>query len=865
MMGGVPEDRLEKIRVCCREVVMPLVSGGRVTSILGSTVLCVLGGLADFPQTVGSVETAAAKALRTTTSVLSLTFQPNRGQYDAKVKFLARQGSASLLLTTESGLVLDTTHAAMTGTIAQDIPHPSVVRMRFVGANATPKIRELDLLPGKHHYLVGNDPTYWHTDIPLYARVRYDDVYPGVDIVYYGNEGRLEFDAIVEPGADPHDISLRFSGVEMMVIDSSGNLVLAVAGRRFVYQKPVIYQDSVPSLAGIDTLPARTPIKGEYQLTSEGNVEFRVAAFDRTKPLVIDPVLVYSTYLGGNGFDQGGGVGVDANGNMFVAGTTNGTFPAEDTLQSTGEGLQDVFISKLTPQGDALIYSVVIGGHDIDVANDIAVDAEGHVYVVGSTFSEDFPATDGVFQPTIGGGVDAFVLKLDSEGSALMYSTFLGKTGSDIGLSVAVDVSGQAFVTGRTRSDDFPTSDEAVQSQLGGGGDAFVTRLNASGSELLYSTYLGGIGDDQGEAIAVDSSGQVVVTGVTGSENFPTTAESVQPEMGGQHDAFVARINSEGTQFVYSTYLGGEGNDEGLGVALDDVGNVYAVGATRSSEFPTTTGVLQQGFGSIAGSVVNRDVFVSKIDPTGQSLLFSTYLGGQRDDVGNSIAIDDTGHAYITGRTTSNDFPVVSPVQGEKNGGVFDGEMFVSKLNPDGDVLSYSTYVGGEGDDSGVSIIVDPVGNAYVAGRTTSADFPTTDALQENFGRASDVVIVKIADVGQPRLPDLSAVITKFKHKVKESGDQLVVKLNVRNFGAGVNVPPFFVALFVSDDNVFDDGDRPARQSMRINSLESGERKFKVGELEPLAEKFAIVVIDDGDAVSEGNENNNVIIRSIEE
>ena len=590
---------------------------------------------------------------------------------------------------------------------------------------------------------------------------------------------------------------------------------------------------------------------------------FQVAAFAQTTPLLVDPVLLYSTFLGGNGLDQGAGIAVDANGNIFVAGTTDGGFPTEGSLQLTGAGLQDVFVAKLTPRGDVLIYATVIGGHDIDVANGIAVDAEGNAYVVGSTFSEDFPVTDGTFQTKIGGSIDAFVFKLNPEGKTLLYSTFLGKSGSDIGLGVAVNSFGEAFVTGRTGSEDFLTSDAAVQPQSGGGVDVFVTQLNVSGAELLYSTYVGGRGDEQGEAIVVDSSGQVVITGMTRSENFPTTDGAAQTVLGGQQDAFVTKLSSEGTQLVYSSYLGGGGSDEGKGIALDGMGNSYIVGGTRSSDFPTTEGVFQAEFGSLGSGIVNGDAFVSKLDPTGQSLVFSTYLGGRRDDIGNDIAVDETGHAYLTGRTTSNDFPVVNPIQGEKNGETFTGEMFATKLNPDGDMLSYSTYVGGRRDDLGAAIVVDPGGNVYVTGKTTSVDFPTAGALQEIFGRESDVVILKIAEGERSELPDLSAEITKFKHKVKASGEQLVVKLNIGNFGSGRNIAPFFVSLFVSDDNVFDDGDRPARQSLRVEGAELGIRKFKVRDLEPVTGKFAIIIIDDGDAVAEGNESNNVLIREI--
>ena len=824
-------------------------------------VVMLFGGIVSLPTTSWSMETIPVMAMNATT--LPVTFQANHGQFNSEVKFFSQQRGGSLLLSSsERVFVFDPPHEALSGSITQNSPRSSMLRMRFIGANPSPTIKGLDPLHGKYHYLGGSDPARWHTDIPMYARVRYDEVYPGIHMVYYGNKGHFEYDVIVESGANPHDVTIGFDGVDTMAIDRGGNLVLSVAGARLIYQKPVIYQDVTESPTGDGVTRTRVPIKGGYRITNDGNVRFHVAAFDRTKPLVIDPVLLYSTYLGGNGLDHGAGIGLDANGHVFVAGTTNGGFPTESSLQPTGAGVQDVFVAKFTSQGNELIYSTVIGGHDIDVANDMAVDANGAVYVVGSTFSKNFPATAGAFQTRMNGGVDAFAFKLNPEGSAFIYSTFLGSSESDIGLGITVSSLGEAFMTGRTGSEDFPTSDAAVQPQSGGEDDAFVTRLNASGTDLLYSTYLGGAGDDQGEAIVVDSFGQVVVTGVTDSENFPTTAESVQTVLGGRDDAFIVKLNSEGTQLEYSSYLGGKGDDIGRGVALDSAGNGYIVGGTRSRDFPTTEGVLQPGFGS-NNVARNGDAFVLKLAPTGEFLIFSTYVGGQRDDIGNSIALDVSGNAYITGRTTSDDFPVMNAVQEEKNGGIFDGETFAAKLHSDGELLLYSTYIGGRSDDVGTSIIVDRGGNAYIAGKTTSVDFPTTDAVQEIFGRESDAFILKITDVEQAGLPDLSAEIMKFKHKVKASGDQLVVKLNIGNFGASADIAPFFVSLFVSDDNVFDDNDRPARQSFQVEVLEPRIRKFKVRELESLVDKFAIIVIDDGDAVVEGNERNNMLIRAI--
>ena len=819
----------------------------------GMGIAMLFGSLVGVP-TAWSVEPATAKTVRVATLALPLTFQPNHGQFDRKVQFLSRLPGVSVLLaSTESILVLG----------QQNSPRPLLLRMRFLGADPSPEITGLDVVSGVHHYLIGRDPARWIGDIPRYAKVRYGGVYPGIHVVYYGTGGQLAYDVIVEPGADPHDVVLGIDGVEAMTIDRTGDLVLSVDDMRLIYRRPVIYQQSTDSVVG--AIRTRVPIEGGYRITSDGNVGFRVGAFDRTKPVVIDPVLVYSTYLGGIGVDRGSGVGVDGSGNVFVAGTTNGRFPIQDSLQSADAGVQDVFVAKLSPQGDALIYSTIVGGHDIDVANDLAVDDDGHVYVIGSTFSEDFPVTDSSFQTTLDSGVDAFVFKLNPDGNMLVYSSFLGGDDSDLGIGIAVNALGEAFVTGRTNSGDFPIGNDAVRQQSSGGSDAFVTRLDAGGTAIISSTYLGGRGDDQGGAIIVDSLGRATVTGMTRSDDFPVTSEGMQTDFGGRSDGFVTRLSADGMQIEYSTYLGGEGNDEGRDIVVDTTGSVYVVGGTHSSDFPITDGVLQPTFGSFRSGAVNGDAFVSRLDSAGGALIFSTYVGGQGDDTGHGIAVDDTGHAYIVGRTTSNDFPIVNAVQADKRGGLFDGDMFATKMTPEGSGLVYSTYLGGRRDEIGTAIVVDGDGNAYITGSTRSADFPTADALQAVFGRESDVVLLKMAEAEPSSTPDLVAEITKFTHKIKASGDQLVVRLDIRNRGGSVGVVPFFVSLLVSDDAVLDDTDRPARQSLRVDLVETGKQRFKVQGLEPLEGKFAVILVDDGDMVPEGDEGNNMLIRAIGE
>ncbi len=812
-----------------------------------------------------TLEVVEAKVAIPTKLAVPLVFQPNSGQFKSEIKFFAQNGRADLLLDTASGLLLSIIHPPLQESLASHAHHASSVQMSFIGANVAPTVKAMGPLSSRYHYFLGSNPQEWRTDILLYEKVRYEDVYSGIDVEYYSADENLEFDMFVSPGADPGKILLGFEGIDTLTIDPLGNLVLVVDDVRLVYKRPVVYQDRMPELYQGNISEGRIHIEGTYRITDEGNVGFQIGAFDSSKPLVIDPVLVHSTYLGGRGFDQGTGVAIDAVGSIFVAGTTNGGFPSKTSLPSVGQQLQqDVFIAKFGAQGDELIYSVVIGGRDIDVANDIRLGPSGDIYVVGTTFSDDFPTTEGALQRNKDGSTDAFILKLNTEGNAFGYSTFLGGAGLDIGLGASVNVLGEAFITGQTRSENFPVSDGALQGKLDGDRDAFVTRLNARGDEVLYSTYLGGGGDEQGQAIVVASSGESVVTGLTGSKKFPITSDAVQPEMGGQEDVFVAKISSDGRDIVYATYLGGGGKDIGRGIALDDLDNMYVVGATLSNNFPTTDGVLQEKLGSLPNTIVNRDAFVSKLSPTGDSLLFSTYLGGRGDDRGNSIAVDDLGRAYITGRTTSENFPTVASLQSQKSGDILGGEMFVARLSVDGGELSYSTYLGGDGDDSGKSIAVDSSHSAYVVGAARSNNFPTNNSFQENFAGESDAVILKISDSEQSNLPDIAAELTKFKHKVKASGDQLVVKLNLRSSRGAKTISPFFVSLFISDDKVFDDTDRPARQSIRVDLLESSKLKFKVKQLEPLLGKFAIIVLDDSNGITESNEENNIFIQAIE-
>jgi hypothetical protein len=695
--------------------------------------LTVLFGLALSPAAVAESRVSEAYAR------LPLHFEANRGQAHEDVRFLARAPGFSSYLTAAEAVL------SLAG------PNPLVLRMAIVDANPKPLVSGLEELTGKVNYFIGKDPTKWRTNVPTYAKVHYRSVYPGIDLIYYGNQRQLEYDFVVTPGANPKIIVLGFQGADGLEIDAQGDLVLHIAGGTIRQRKPFIYQE-------IDG--ARRQIDGAYVLKGANQVGFQVAAYDAGRPLVIDPVLFYSTYLGGSG-DEGfnnHGIAVDATGNAYVAGLTRSAdFPT--TLgafqPASGGGGLDAFVTKLNPTGSGLVYSTYLGGSADDGANGVAIDAAGQAYVTGFTQSPNFPTTPGAFDTTLNGGSDAFVTKLNAAGNGLVYSTYLGGSGSDDnGQGVTIDALGSAYVTGHTDSTNFPTTPGAFQPAFGGPNiDAFVTKLNPLGTGLVYSTYLGGNAEDNAFGIAVDSLGNAYVTGVTLSNNFPTTPGAFQTTFtGGGRDAFVTKLNPVGTGLVYSTYLAGSGEDQALDIALNTLGSAYVTGNTASSNFPTTPGAFQA---ALAGS---SDAFVTALNPAGSGLLYSTYLGGSGQDSGLGIALDIPGNAFISGYTTSTNFPTLNAIQATLAGGF---DAFVTKLNLAGTGLVWSTYLGGSGNDFGNGIALDalPNPNAYVAGSTQSADFPTTPgAFQTASAGSSDAFIAKIVDVVLPPPPTVGKV-----------------------------------------------------------------------------------------------------------
>jgi len=683
---------------------------------------------------------------------LPLSFEANQGQTDESVRFVSRGRGYTLFLTgTEAVLALNqpqrTQRTRRDPALPSSAPSASSavqLRLRLLGANPKPEVRGLDELPGKSNYFIGNDPSKWRTNIPTYAKVEYRDVYPGINLVHYGNGGQLEHDFVVSPGADPGVIRFAIEGAEKMEVDAQGDLVLHAGGSEARLRKPMVYQEVHGTRQQIAAGYSVTP-HSAFRTPHSAEVAFQVAAYDAARPLVIDPVLVYSTH-----FDVGNAIAVDSSGNAYVCGG--------DTVK------------KINADGSALIYSTVIGGA---LCTGIAVDASGSAYVTGYTFSASFPMASPL-QATIGGASDAFIAKLNPAGSALVYSTYLGGSSDDVGYGIAVDSSGNAYVTGSTSSANFPTAN-ALQPTFGGYSDAFVSKLNAAGSALVYSTYLGGSGGSEyGHSIAVDSSGSAYVTGYTDSASFPTASPLQATYGGGYLDAFVAKLNAAGSALVYSTYLGGSGEDRGDSVAVDSSGNVYVAGFTLSTNFPTASPLQATYRGGVT------DAFVAKLNAAGSALVYSTYLGGSGEDNSTGIAVDPSGNAYVTGVTTSTNFPTASPLQATGGGSYTDA--FVSKLNAAGSALVYSTYLGGGSGDYGQGIAVDSSGNAYVTGVTASTNFPTVNPLQAS----GSSFVAKISD--QPAGNPVPAITSISPSSATPGGLGFTLTVNGANFVNGAVV-----------------------------------------------------------------------------
>ncbi len=695
---------------------------------------------------------------------LPLNFEANQGQTDPRVRFLVHGRGYSLFLTGDEAVITlaslpASAHklapASLSSQSADAKQSPAILRMHLARATKIAPPLGLDRLPGVSNYFSGSNPQSWHTNIPTYSRVRYANAYPGVDLVYHGNQGQLEFDFIVHPGANPNQIAFDVSSSGLR-IDSNGDLVISTGSREIRFHKPVLYQSAINGQKEI--------VDGSFLLTGAHTIGFQIASYDHSRPLVIDPVLAYSTYLGGSNSSSGAAIAVDEDGYAYVVGSTASTdFPVTSGAYQTTppppiqvDSL--IFVTKLNKTGSAPVYSTFLGN---GFGTGIALDAQKNAYIAGVSYGAGFPTTPHAFQSSNNGGIDVVVAKLSASGSDLLYGTYLGGSNDEVNsfASIAVDAHGNAYITGNTSSPDFPITPHAFQTTYIGAGndsfggvsqDAFVTKLNPTGTALVYSTFLGGSDFDEATGIAVDAAGHAFVTGHTFSMDFPTTSGSLQPVDPAlpnfADDSFVTKLSVNGSSLVYSTYLGG-GNCSGgseyarrYSVVVDSSGDAYLTGNTTCFDFPVTPHAFQSTL--LGDSETNA--YISKLNPSGSALVYSTFLGDSTQ--GYSIAVDVTGAAYVHGTVGAADFPTTPGAFQTTQGGTF-----LTKLAPNGSKLLYSTYFAGDDQQAGY-VAIDAAGSAYITGNIFSSTLPVTgNAFQKTFSGDEDAFIAKFKlGIGPP-------------------------------------------------------------------------------------------------------------------
>jgi uncharacterized protein (TIGR03437 family) len=646
-------------------------------------------------------------------AAVPLWFEPNQGQAHASVQFLAR------------GVYLGDTRLA----IHSEASTPIV--MDLIGARKNIRAEGLDLQPGISSYFLGNDPKKWRSGVPHYARVRYKDVYPGIDVIYYHNaEGRLEYDFTVQPGADASAIRLAYN--QPLHVDATGDLLIAGLRQR----RPRVYQNG-------------TEIACEYLAGSKNQIRIALASYDHSQPLTVDPALVYSTYLGGPAFEVGTGMQVDAKGFMYVSLFERApSSPTLNPFQQTSGGAYAAFVAKFTPDGQSNVYYAYVGGTADTYAEALAVDPDGNAYVTGQTRAFDFPVKN-AFQPQYGGGFnDSYALKISPDGRTILYATYLGGNNEDEASAITVNSNGEAYIVGFTYSIDFPVV-KAFQPQKGNGADGFLTHLSADGKSLMSSTFLGGDYGDYIHGLALDISGFIYLTGGTDSDDFPVK-NALQANLPGSPglslNTFITKLTPAADALVYSTFFGGSAASGGWAIAVDSTGSPSICGVSGPG-FPTKN-AFQASYGG-----GQEDIFVARLTADGSAVVFSTYVGGSDLDFqnANTLALDSSGNIYVTGWTGSSDFPLKQSLQsfnGATSGYRFDA--FILKFTPAGSLV-YSTLIGGNGDDRGGAITVDSSNTVYVTGSTSSDDFPLMNPFQKTYGGGVDVFILKLApDVTLP-------------------------------------------------------------------------------------------------------------------
>lgn len=734
----------------------------RSTALLAGALL-VCTALLVFKLAVPAAS-APAEAPRAALTRMPLLFVPNVGQHTPEVQFEARGMGGTLWFSREQ------VQMALPG------EGDSVVTagLRFEAANAGQQINGSEQTAGLVNYFIGADPQAWHTNIPTFAGVDYQQLYAGIDLHFDGLEGTLKGTYTVAGGTDPAAIRWHYDGAaQVQADDSSGDLQIELAaGGQLIERKPTAWQ----TING-----EQRPVEVAYAVADDGSVGFRLGEYDRTQTLVIDPTLVYSTYWGGAGTDSAYGVAADGNGSAVIVGsTTSANLTTGNPLQGTLSGTRDVFVSKLSPDGNTVIFSTYLGGVGTEEGRSIVLDANNTIYLSGETGSGDFPVVGG-FQSG-SNNTNAFLVKLAANGAALQYSTVLGGNGEDRAYGVWASNNGKAYVAGETASSDFPVK-SAYQASAQGGADAFVTTINTlvtGNASLVSSSYFGGSANDRAYGLDVDASGNVYLAGYTESTNLPMT-NGYQVSVGnGCCSPFLTKWNPTVASLLYSTYLGRGPADWANAVAVDDAGNAYVTGQTGSTSFPVTTGVFQNRLGNGQNFT---DAFVTKLNTTAvgaASLVYSTFFGGSNTDFGNAIAIDASGLAYITGKVYWSGMPTTADAVQPTRPGMDDA--MVAAFNANASHLMYASYLGGVNNESGAALVLDANRNVYVAGQTSSTSFPVTGAFQISNGGGTDAFITKLLKPVPDPGADLS-LLKRVDDPMPVKAQQVTYRLEVKNNG----------------------------------------------------------------------------------
>ncbi|MGK0172631.1 MAG: hypothetical protein ACI9W2_004370, partial [Gammaproteobacteria bacterium] len=643
------------------------------------------------------ISQAAARTLQRTLTAAPMRFEQNLGQVQSNVRFTSRGRGYELYLSDDETVlklhdrrvrkVNQPRNVSVTQIPSKTVPgNQSVLRMRLIGAHTPSAMTGSKPLHTRVNYLRGANEKQWHRDVPTFARVKANAIYPGIDLVYYGHGAALEYDFVVAAGANPDDILIEFDGANQIEIELSGALVLTTPAANIRLRLPAIYQEVANE---------RREIDGTWVMRGTNRAGFKVGKYDSKLALVIDPVLDFSTYLGGGGSEDGldnMGVALDAQGNIYVAGTTDSAdFPTTGDIQDQFAGTIDAFVAKLDPSGSQLIFATYIGGSSVDSGQAITLDAAGNIYIGGFTDSVDFPIV-APLQAAIGGEFDGFVVKLDPSGSSILYATYIGGDKRDFVLGIDVNTAGEVYVTGDAESENFPVFD-ALQPVKGGSWDAYAAKLSAAGDAIVFSTFLGGTLLDSGQDIKVDSGGYVHVVGFTVSSDFPTE-NAFQATSNGDVEAYAVKIEPDGSGFIYSTYLGGESADRIIGLDLDAFGNAYVAGDTFSGDFPAINSIEPfRGF---------ADAFMAKLDSLG-NVVFSTFVGGAVADHALAIAVDPSGNAHIAGMTFSQTLSNRHAIQDEIAGEV---DAFIASIDASGTRMPFVSYLGGSESDRVLGIAV---------------------------------------------------------------------------------------------------------------------------------------------------------------